>query len=95
VAGELATIFLDELEPRMVEIAAAIRETDASRLQFAAHALRGSAASLSAKQVAASVSKLEAMARNTELTGAESVFSRLEKEVEGLRNRLITLKREA
>lgn len=38
----------------------AIRERDPDRVQFAAHALRGSAASLSATQVATSAAALEA-----------------------------------
>ena len=44
LAKELAQIFLEELEPRMLEMASAIRDGDAGRVQFVAHALRGSAA---------------------------------------------------
>jgi CheY-like chemotaxis protein/HPt (histidine-containing phosphotransfer) domain-containing protein len=95
LAGELATIFLDELNPRVREIEAAIHESDATRLQFAAHTLKGSAASLSATQVAASASELETMARKSELAGAEKVFARLESELKGLSDRLTSLKQEA
>lgn len=95
LAGELAQIFLQELEPRMQEMASAIREGDADRLQFAAHALRGSAASLSATQVTASAAALEAMAREGDLSMAESVFACLEDEMEGLTVRLTILKQEA
>ena len=95
LAGELAQIFLQELEPRMQEMSSAIREGDADRLQFAAHALRGSAASLSATQVTASATALEAMARKGDLSMAESVFACLEDEMEGLTERLTILKQEA
>jgi two-component system, sensor histidine kinase and response regulator len=95
LAGELAQIFLQELEPRMQEMESAIREGDADRLQFAAHALRGSAASLSATQVTASAAALEAMAREGDLSMAESVFACLEDEMEGLTERLTILKQEA
>jgi HPt (histidine-containing phosphotransfer) domain-containing protein len=95
LAGELAQIFLQELEPRMQEMSSAIRKGDADRLQFAAHALRGSAASLSATQVTASATALEAMARKGDLSMAESVFACLEDEMEGLTERLTILKQEA
>jgi len=95
LVGELAQLFLQELEPRMQEIASAIREGDAERLQFAAHALRGSAASLSAAQVTASAAALEAMARKGNLSKADSVFVCLEGELAGLTARLTILKREA
>ena len=95
LVGELAQLFLQELEPRMQEMASAIREGDAERLQFAAHALRGSAASLSAAQVTASAAALEAMARKGNLSKADSVFACLEGELAGLTARLTILKREA
>jgi HPt (histidine-containing phosphotransfer) domain-containing protein len=95
LAGELAQIFLQELEPRMREIASAIRDGDASRLQFGAHALRGSAASLSATQVAASAGALEEMGRRGQLTDANGVLVRLEAQLEGLSGRLTTMQRSA
>lgn len=93
LAGELAQIFLQELEPRMREIASAIRNGDASRLQFGAHALRGSAASLSATQVAASAGALEEMGRMGQLASANGVLVRLEAELVGLSGRLTTMQR--
>jgi HPt (histidine-containing phosphotransfer) domain-containing protein len=93
LARELAQIFLQELEPRMREIASAIRDGDASRLQFGAHALRGSAASLSATQVAASAGALEEMGKGGQLAKANGVLLRLEAELEGLSGRLTTMQR--
>ena len=95
LVGELAEIFLHELRPRMQEMASAIRDRDANRLQFAAHTLRGSAASLSATQVSASSAALEEMARKGELAKADGVFARLKGELEGLSDRLTMLKRRA
>jgi two-component system sensor histidine kinase/response regulator len=48
LAGELAELFLEDLEPRVTEITAAVTERDADRLRACAHALCGSAGSLRA-----------------------------------------------
>jgi CheY-like chemotaxis protein/HPt (histidine-containing phosphotransfer) domain-containing protein len=95
LAGELAEIFLEELQPRMDEMGSAIRDGDAERVRFAAHALRGSAASLSATQVTASTGALEAMARAGDLSKAGGVFASLQGELVGLTERLIILQQVA
>lgn len=92
LAGELAQIFLEELEPRMLEMGNAIRDGDAVRVQFVAHALRGSAASMSATQVTASATALETMGRDRDLSKALSAFTCLEGELVGLTERLTILK---
>jgi CheY-like chemotaxis protein/HPt (histidine-containing phosphotransfer) domain-containing protein len=92
LAGELAQIFLEELEPRMVEMASAIRDGDATRLQFVAHALRGSAASMSATQVTASATVIETMGRDRDLSKVSGAFAGLEGELVPLRERLTILK---
>jgi sigma-B regulation protein RsbU (phosphoserine phosphatase) len=95
LAGELAEIFLEELQPRMQEMGSAIRDGDAERVRFAAHALRGSAASLSATQVTASATALETMARAGDLSKAEGVFASLQGELVGLTERLTILQQVA
>jgi two-component system sensor histidine kinase/response regulator len=95
LARELAQIFLQELESRMPEMASAVRAGDKARLQFAAHVLRGSAASLSATQVMISATELEAMARAGDLATAHATFVRLEGELAELTARLTLLIRKA
>jgi signal transduction histidine kinase/CheY-like chemotaxis protein/HPt (histidine-containing phosphotransfer) domain-containing protein len=88
LAGELAEIFLQELTPRMTDIEGAIKSGDAERLRFTAHALRGSAASLSAVAVSASAESLEVMAKRGELSSAKTAFTALRKESRRLTARL-------
>jgi signal transduction histidine kinase/DNA-binding NarL/FixJ family response regulator len=95
LVGELAEIFMQELGPRMDEIENSIREGDAARLRFAAHALRGSAASLSAGRVASCAEALETVARSGDLKTARSLFSTLRVESEGLGRRFTSILREA
>jgi phosphoserine phosphatase RsbU/P len=95
LAGELAGIFLEELQPRMDEMGSAIRDGDAGRVRFCAHALRGSAASLSATQVTVSATALETMARAGDLSNARTVFISLQGELVGLTQRLAILQQVA
>jgi len=91
LAGELAGLFLDDLEPRMMEITAAVTERDAERLRGGAHALRGSAATMIAKRVAAVAELLETMGRSGALDGAPSALEELNVAVSSLRPRLVAL----
>lgn len=95
LAGELAVIFMGEIEPRMDEIDRAINAGDAGRLQFAAHALRGSASSLSADRVSSSAGSLETIGRHGELSTASAAFATLQGDVESLSKRLRIIMREA
>jgi two-component system sensor histidine kinase/response regulator len=88
---ELAEIFLEELQPRMLEIRSAIDRNDCGRLQFSAHTLKGSASAITARQVALAAGSLETMARSEELGLAPDVLAQLEKEVNQLRARLLQI----
>jgi HPt (histidine-containing phosphotransfer) domain-containing protein len=77
LAIELAQLFLDDLEPRMEEIRAAIRSGDPRRLRSAAHTLKGSAGSVSGARVAASALALEVLGRSGKIDGAEGLFTEL------------------
>lgn len=77
LAGELAELFLDDLEPRVTEITAAVTERDADRLRSAAHALRGSAGSLRAEIVSTAAGVLEAMGHSHKLDGVQSALKEL------------------
>jgi HPt (histidine-containing phosphotransfer) domain-containing protein len=88
LAIELAEIFLSELDSRIDEFVAALAAGSATRLQFAAHTLRGSAGSLSAYQVTASAATLEDLARRGDISNARPIFQRLRGELELLAGRL-------
>jgi CheY-like chemotaxis protein/HPt (histidine-containing phosphotransfer) domain-containing protein len=88
LAGELAEIFLGELTPRMKAIAAAIDEGDVEQVRFMAHALRGSAGSISATAVWTHSGALETLARNGELESAGVEFGKLKKAATRLKKRL-------
>jgi two-component system sensor histidine kinase/response regulator len=94
LARELAQIFLQELDSRMPEMASAVLARDKTRLQFAAHVLRGSAASLSATRVTNTAAELETMARAGEMATADATFARLKGELGSLSARLTMLIRD-
>lgn len=94
LAAELAEIFLQELESRMPEMAKAVVARDNTRIQFLAHTLVGSAASLSATQVTGTARKLESMALTGKLNTIDADFARLEDEIAKLGARLTTFIRE-
>src|ERR1700730_12157538 len=77
LAGELAGLFLEDLEPRVIEITAAVTGHDADRLRARAHALCGSAGSLKAGIVSAAAGVLEAMGRSGELGGVQGALADL------------------
>jgi len=91
LAGELAGLFLDDLEPRMTEITAAVTEHDAERLRAGAHGLRGSAATIMAKRVAAVAELLETKGQSLALDGAQRTLEDLNVAVASLRPRLVAL----
>ena len=91
LAGELAALFLEDLEPRVTEITAAVTDRDANRLRAGAHALCGSAGSLKAGIVSAAAGVLEAMGRSGELGGVQRALTDLNSALESLRPRLVLL----
>ena len=91
LVGELAGIFLEDLEPRVTEITTAVLERDAPRLMAGAHALRGSAGSLKAGIVSAAAGVLEKMGRSGELGGVQQALTELNAALVSLRPRLVLL----
>ncbi|HEX9085546.1 MAG TPA: response regulator, partial [Gemmatimonadaceae bacterium] len=91
LAGELAELFLEDLEPRVTQITAAVAERDADRLRAGAHALRGSAGTLKAEIVSTAAGVLEAMGRSGELVGVQRALADLNSALASLRPRLVLL----
>lgn len=91
LASELAGLFLEDLEPRVTEITAAVDGRDAARLRMGAHALAGSAGTLKAGLVATAARVLETIARSGELGGSPLALVDLNSALARLRPRLVTL----
>jgi HPt (histidine-containing phosphotransfer) domain-containing protein len=91
LAGELAGIFLTDIEARMNEITSAVTARDAARLRAGAHALRGSAATMHADNVSAAAGALETMGRSGLLDGMQRALEELNVAMAILRPRLVAL----
>jgi len=88
LAGELAQLFLDDLDNRVAEITAAVEARQVDRLRAAAHALRGSAGSLRAGNVRDASGALESIASSGSLEGAIPALNALDLALASLRPRL-------
>jgi two-component system sensor histidine kinase/response regulator len=91
LASELAGLFLEDLEPRVTEITAAVEARDAARLRMGAHALAGSAGTIKAGLVAAAAKMLETIARSGELGESPHALVNLNSALASLRPRLVLL----
>jgi PAS domain S-box-containing protein len=89
--AELAQLFLDDAPNQIHKIREAVGKADASALENAAHALKGSASTLGANGLAALARNLEMQARTKILEGAGEVCSQLEEEWERLQLELSTM----
>ena len=81
LASELAELFLGEAPQHLQRISGAIAGSDSPALQSAAHALKGSAASMTAREVASVAGRLEAMGLAADLTGSDAAFADLTAEM--------------
>jgi PAS domain S-box-containing protein len=82
--AELIDICLDEAPRMMDDIRRAIDADDPIRLERAAHAFKGSLASLGARNVAQHASHLEAMGRNGSMAEARARFSDMDQDYRDL-----------
>ena len=74
---ELGELFLRQNPLMLAQIGEAIRSGDASRLEHAAHSLKGSLLNLCAPQTAQCAGRLEAMGAKRQLAGAEEALAAL------------------
>ena len=91
LAGELAQLFLDDLDDRVAEIVAAVEARQVDRLRAAAHTLRGSAGSLRAGNVSDASEALETIASSGSLERAEDALKVLNLALASLRPRLVEM----
>jgi HPt (histidine-containing phosphotransfer) domain-containing protein len=84
-------LFIGDAPKQIQEIHSALEAGSATRLEYAAHSLKGSAASLGAKALAAAARKLELRGRDAQLDGAAFDSADLDNEWERLRPELTAL----
>jgi two-component system, sensor histidine kinase and response regulator len=89
--GEIAGLFLGNYPSLMVLIRDAVSRRDASALQHAAHALKGSVANFCAQAAVESAYQLECMGRAGDLAGAEDTLAALEQQLQSLEPALVAL----
>jgi HPt (histidine-containing phosphotransfer) domain-containing protein len=82
--AEIIQMFIEDCPVRVEEIRAAVAQRDAAALVSSAHALKGSAAYLSASIVRGHAAELERLGRERDLTGAPALLARLEAAVADL-----------
>jgi two-component system sensor histidine kinase/response regulator len=75
---ELLRLFLEDCPSRLRAVHAAVHDGDAERLRSTAHALRGSAAFLTAAPLIDEAVRLEAMGRDGRLDDAAAGLDRLD-----------------
>jgi CheY-like chemotaxis protein len=85
---ELVDLFFEDCPRHLAEMRSAIDAKDCAALQFAAHALKGSAGSLTAERTFDAALRLEMRARDGDLTRARHDLVALEQELEHLREAL-------
>ena len=85
---ELVDLFFEDCPRHLAEIRSAIDAEDFAALQFAAHALKGSAGSLTAERTFDAALGLELSARDGDLSRAQRDLIALEQELEHLREAL-------
>jgi CheY-like chemotaxis protein/HPt (histidine-containing phosphotransfer) domain-containing protein len=93
--AELAVLFLGECPKWLASIRTAVRERDLARLRLAAHSLKGGLVTMAAKAARDAALRLETMARQGDLAGAEEALAALSRELESLQPALAALAAEA
>ena len=91
---EIIGDFLSQFDSRLEDIAAALVLRDPAAIRLAAHALKGSAASLGARALAEAAHRIEDLGRSKSLDDAPSELDRVLAEAGRLRGTLATYLRE-
>ena len=89
IFGEVVALFLQEIPGRLAGLAEAVRREDAGALQFAAHRLKGGAATLGANRLARLCERLEQQGRGGSCAGAAEAVVEVGRELERVRLALL------
>jgi signal transduction histidine kinase/CheY-like chemotaxis protein len=74
LVGEVLQSFIEEAEPQLARLEAAVDARDAADLARCAHALKSSCANLGAEQLSTLYRRLEALGRSNEVDGARALL---------------------
>jgi HPt (histidine-containing phosphotransfer) domain-containing protein len=88
---QLVDLFFEGCPPLLADMRSALAAEDCAALQFAAHALKGSAGSLAAERTYDAALRLEMSARAGDLSNARHDLAAVEREIEQLREALSAL----
>ena len=91
IVAEVAELFLSDGPARLESLREAFAAHDAVRVSSIAHALKGALAHLSARPAAAAAAALEHLGREHRLEDAGGAMATLEREMERLHGRLVSL----
>ena len=81
---ELVALFLESYPGRMSDLRGAVQQRDSGALERAAHAMKGSVGTFSARAAMEAARELEERGRSGDLAGAEAALVKLEEEIERL-----------
>jgi len=90
---ELIDLFKQQSPQLMADIQKAIKATQPDKLARAAHTLKGSLANLGGTAACEIAHKLETMGLDNNITGAETLFQNLTREVEKFEHEAANLER--
>jgi two-component system, sensor histidine kinase and response regulator len=93
VVTEFIDVFLEDLPSRVARIAAAVAAQNPQEIRSAAHALKGSAASIGAVRLSSLAGDLEAIGRAMQIEGAVELVPGIEAEAVTATEVLRTLRR--
>jgi putative two-component system response regulator len=93
--GDLIAIFLDDCPAQLEAIKAAIAARDGERIRKTAHALKGVAANLAARDLVAAAHTLEILGAGAALTQVSAAWSQLEDEADRVLTGLAARRRES
>jgi CheY-like chemotaxis protein len=93
--NDLVDLFLEDYPHLLEGIRAAIGKEDAKAVERAAHGMKGSTSNLAARMASEAATKLERLAREGGLVGAEDLLRELECELVRLKPALLALRTEA
>ena len=82
--AEVIPVFLSDKKQRLCKLAEAVEASDAEKVRFYAHAIKGGAANLAARRLAGEASRLERAASKADLSLARELLDRIEAEFEKL-----------
>ena len=93
--NDLVDLFLEEYPHLLETIRAAIEQEDVRGVERGAHGLKGSTSNLAARMASEAARKLERLAREGGLVGAEDLLRDLESQLARLQRALVALRTEA